>query len=269
MIELRIWKALLVFVSFLFGCVYFVVREYGTQNTFPKWKRDNSGRKVILIGDSVLDDFYWLPSGSHDVAEQLSQLNHELDVLNYAVDEFMIQDVREGGYVSERYARSRPYEYPTEEDGKVYPLMHASDADYAVLSIGGNDGRLKISQGDFDVTSLQREYCELVKKTVQKCRKTILVMVYLPCFAEPPFDRLETPVRTMAKNWLKIVQEVASEHNLAVIDLSRTFDPSDRTHYGSTTIEPSVKSGAFIARLIDHVISNHNFTESKTYWMNP
>lgn len=50
-----------------------------------------------------------------------------------------------------------------------------------------------------------------------------------------------------------VVAQLAMELRLPVIDLSRTFDPTDKRHYGSTPIEPSNTSGQFIADLIAKV----------------
>lgn len=49
---------------------------------------------------------------------------------------------------------------------------------------------------------------------------------------------------------LRVLGKLAVEFRLPIIDLSRTFNPHDKTHYGSTPIEPSNVSGQFIADLI-------------------
>lgn len=48
--------------------------------------------------------------------------------------------------------------------------------------------------------------------------------------------------------------QLAVEYRLPIIDLSRTFDPNKKSHYGSTPIEPSNISGQFIADLIAQVL---------------
>lgn len=47
------------------------------------------------------------------------------------------------------------------------------------------------------------------------------------------------------------------KYNIPVLDLSLTFDPHNRLHYGSTEIEPSNRSNTKIADLIDHVTKNY------------
>jgi len=60
--------------------------------------------------------------------------------------------------------------------------------------------------------------------------------------------------------------QLAQKHRLPVIDLSETFDHTNRAHYGSTTIEPSDFSGMVIAQLIKTIIDQHDFDgPSKIY----
>lgn len=62
------------------------------------------------------------------------------------------------------------------------------------------------------------------------------------------FDRIFFPDR------FGCLTQLAVEFSLPIIDLSRTFDPNNKSHYGSTPIEPSNKSGQFIADLIAEVM---------------
>ena len=65
---------------------------------------------------------------------------------------------------------------------------------------------------------------------------------------------------------------IAQEFKLPVIDLAKTFDPNDPTHYGkgtgSSPIEPSNKSSQFIADLTKKIIEDFKFgvDESKIYY---
>ena len=53
----------------------------------------------------------------------------------------------------------------------------------------------------------------------------------------------------------------ARKWKLPVIDLSRTFDPSNEKHYGSTPIEPSNLSGQMIVDLIKFVCQKYDFNK--------
>merc|ERR1712157_499963 len=57
--------------------------------------------------------------------------------------------------------------------------------------------------------------------------------------------------------------EMAEKYKLPVIDLSRTFNTFDRSHYGSTSIEPSNKSGQFIVDILKFINDNFEFNSDK------
>lgn len=63
------------------------------------------------------------------------------------------------------------------------------------------------------------------------------------------------------------IKDMARKYSLPIIDLSRTFNPHSSKDYGTTPIEPSNKSGEYIAELVLHVIENFNFgsNEAKVY----
>ena len=66
-----------------------------------------------------------------------------------------------------------------------------------------------------------------------------------------------------------IYSRVCKKHKIPMIDLSKTFDPQDRKHYGSTTIEPSNLSGESIANLIKTVIEVHDFSSDGACYFSP
>ncbi len=64
---------------------------------------------------------------------------------------------------------------------------------------------------------------------------------------------------------------IAEMYSLPILDLSRTFDPFDRSHYGSTEIEPSNISGQFICDLVKFIVEDFNWEggdkrKSKLYY---
>merc|ERR1712096_434386 len=64
------------------------------------------------------------------------------------------------------------------------------------------------------------------------------------------------------------VMNIVRDFKLPVIDLSRTFDPAEKEDYSaSSPIEPSNKSGMYIANLVKFVIDNHDWGKvSKLYY---
>ena len=113
---------------------------------------NNTSKSIALIGDSVLDDFYWLEDPTQDVKQQLSDLLPETKIHNFAVDESIVDDVLNGCYPPCKYVDAREeifggtYPYPTTNKGRVYPLklLAKYQPEYVILSIGGNDGRIHL-----------------------------------------------------------------------------------------------------------------------------
>lgn len=82
---------------------------------------------VILVGDSVLDDFFWLDDKTRDVRRQICDLyENRVTVTNLAVDESTSTNVRKGIKPNARYVDSRKENgfepYPVDSDGKVFSL---------------------------------------------------------------------------------------------------------------------------------------------------
>lgn len=98
----------------------------------------SAGLNVALVGDSVLDDHYWLDRPKEDVREQtertlrLAYPSRDVQVLNFAVDESTVKCVLRGRRPAAHYRqgreRARMERYPMEEDGVVRPLRLLRDA---------------------------------------------------------------------------------------------------------------------------------------------
>jgi len=237
---------------------------------------------IILMGDSVLDDFYWLEDKSLDVRQQIWNLyGGEVSVTNLAVDESRSHDVLHGMKPSSVYSRARkqeqldPYPVDRKRRGKVFPLdiveqmiesgeLETDVADdelkpTVVLSVGGNDVRAMLH--NFSQQALAAGMAQLaqnaeliVKKLLAMQLNVAVVICYEPYHDFAPMYGLQREQLLQVIN-VGATQMFAlcAQYGLPVIDLSRTFDPFDRTHYGSTSIEPSNKSGQFIADLVQRV----------------
>lgn len=263
-------------------------------NTNKNNKNNNTNKKIVLLGDSVLDNFFWLKMPKQDVRQQLENLINDASVVNLAVDESRIKDVMYGCFPKAQYVEARKrvfgseYPYPTDKSGFVNPLhlLKKEKSSHAILSVGGNDGRVHLPKLMWSAESLidallndgfESQYEELIKKTINIQPKLVIVLVYKPhedIFKEffssvgwglgyLPVDQMFGLSQRLDKVYdtiSKIIFTTASKYNLPVIDLSTSFNPKDKTHYGSTPIEPSNKSGMTIARLIQHVVDNHDFT---------
>lgn len=168
--------------------VFYVVIISGTQTSIPqslpwvihKFVQLSSANDplpapsdIILIGDSVLDDFYYLESPRQDVAQQCrNTFGESVKVTNLAVDGSLTEHVLEGIRPDSVYVEARAMNgmdpYPVSiEDGYVYPLellqkyidseptklANSVVTPVVVLSIGGNDARVHLQMlmtGDAD-----------------------------------------------------------------------------------------------------------------------
>ena len=256
---------------------------------------------IILMGDSVLDNFYWLKNQKLDVRQQLLNLyNNKIKVYNFAVDESTSIDVIKGKYPGS-YADARDDygldPYPINKNGLVKPLnilsnmINSKDLDNNVnkkyikptvlLSVGGNDVRELLGELFFaddkqatiqnGLNNLSKNLTTIIEKITQTFKLNIIVVM---CY-EPYCDFAGSYgiTRDMLVNIMTAGFDVLLKHGiqygLPIIDLSRTFDPWIREHYGSTNIEPSNLSGQFIADLTEFVMNDFDFdnnTKSMVYY---
>eukprot|EP01084_Bolivina_argentea_P318945 553216_1 len=267
---------------------------------------NKSPTHIILMGDSVLDNFYWLEDKTLDVEQQCwNTFGDKIKVTNVAVDETQTIHVLKGIIPNFTYRRAREKEnmspYPITYDsddqksgGAVYPLKlmqkYISNGDIninvdlktqikptIVLSVGGNDGRIhlgklgKITGGANDVINALKKdkfvenYNEIVDKLVNEFKmNVILVFVY-----QIQNKHMIYGYKSKVKELLKAMNfgfsemcKVAQKYKLPMIDLSRTFDPSNEQHYGISPIEPSNISGQFIVDLVQFILEKYDFDNS-------
>jgi len=152
---------------------------------------------------------------------------------------------------------------------------------HVVLSVGGNDVREILGHMDqlpTRVAAFSRNYPQILKTVLEVTPNVIIMLQYRPSFHQ---DSSYGVYRALARigggdgvgTLNALMEEVyppvfklAKQHNLALIDLSNTFDIYDTSMYKSQ-IEPSAKGGAVITHLIKHVVENHNFKSSIIYKM--
>ncbi|CAM9130475.1 unnamed protein product [Choristocarpus tenellus] len=196
---------------------------------------------------------------------------------NFAVDESTVSCVLHGKRPARHYKNSRirfgMEPYPVDADGVQRPLklLRSAKPSHVVLSIGGNDARVRFLQSrdprkianlmvsDGIISNLHR-LIEIIQTEVTP--NIILVYVYMPQYKACPILSLLPPasiLHALLVNFSKFYIEAANKYGLPLVDLSRTFDPNDRSHYGSTPIEPSNKSGQFIVDLVIKVLKEFKF----------
>lgn len=221
---------------------------------------------INLIGDSVLDNFYWLNNKKDDLEYVLKTLDY--DVNNYAVDESVLENITSGIVPSNNYVQERIVQnmkpYPTNEDGIVKSIELCKNKEaVGVVSIGGNDLRVNMKSLIFGVDSfmnsvLTPEYAQNFYVTIKKLKslhsKLILVSIYVPFTT---FSLMKYFIEPVFSKWRNFIYSICKVLDIPVLDLSRTFDHNNRTHYGSTEIEPSNLTNLVIADGIDNIIKNY------------
>mmetsp|Transcript_59750 Transcript_59750/g.98643 ORF Transcript_59750/g.98643 Transcript_59750/m.98643 type:complete len:679 (+) Transcript_59750:31-2067(+) len=250
---------------------------------------------IILMGDSVLDDFYWLQDKTKDVRQQILDTYHNrVKCTNLAVDESTSDDVLYGTNPLFVYVDARKEfglaPYPTDKNnaGKVEPLKILKrmidskevvvDVDTnthikptVVLSIGGNDGRVLLFDFTFNLQNiaegmnkLQQNFDTIVQTLLYELNVNVIAVVVYEPYSDfaAGFNISRDQLLQIFELGANNIFALAEMYALPVIDLSRTFDPFDRTHYGSTSIEPSNLSGQFIVDLIHFVHEDFEFNAS-------
>lgn len=74
---------------------------------------------IALIGDSVLNNFYWLENKDSDLTYELTTRGYNVN--NFAVDESRLEDIISGIIPRSEYVNPRSYSYPI-DNYKVCPL---------------------------------------------------------------------------------------------------------------------------------------------------
>lgn len=282
-----------------------------------------SGTCFVLMGDSVLDNFYWLQDPKMDLKHQIEQIMG-VKCTNLAVDECETRGIRSGWVARSHYQQARKehfggaYPYHLTEGNTSYPLKELDKLlsskekpRYVVLSVAGNDVRVRlglasnslsivdkfrIGTGMGNAGALKRaiqpiiddmrssgwvsEYRKAIQALVERGVCVIPVICYLP---GPGFPMPQAGVRMLLDELSKDMLPVMEEYKLPVIDLSRTFDPTDKADYGiypssvslvaasasvgeTTPIEPSNRSSMYIASLVKHIVENHDWEGDSTLY---
>jgi hypothetical protein len=233
-------------------------------------------KTIFFVGDAILDNFYWLSDKKRDLKDEVGRLGFE--VVNYAVDNIKMSNILEGIEPTETLKQSRSYPYPVQKDNKIYPLKSLlnfkksfdskSRDDMVVISIGGIDVQSKMIHAllgpDHLVNAVATDefksnFRTLLKQTSEKFDKVVLVSIYLPYLGKGSKYGLYAPFsRALIERWNKFVKGMAREFNISVLDLSRTLNTSERSHYSEVDdTRISNKSNKCVAECISYIFNNY------------
>ena len=113
-----------------------------------------------------------------------------------------------------------------------------------------------------DKSKFYENYCKILDIIINECnvKDIIMVLVYEPYIGFCKSYSLNRDDLLVIIEWgAKMLFKIAQEHNLAIIDLSRTCDPFNKHHFSKASpIEPNEKGGSFLVDLVLYCISNYN-----------
>lgn len=245
---------------------------------------------IHLIGDAILDNFYWLSEREKDLRKEISNLGYE--VYNYAVDNAKVSDIIEGIVPHELYVKSRSYPYLIEKDGKMYPLRlifrnnkvnksftnvyaefntivsQKEPDDMIVISMGGNDVFTKFKSillgVDYFMNSvLTSEFIANYEKVIEtaktSCNKVVLVSIYLPYLGVgSSYGIYNVFAKPVIDRWNTFIYDIARKHKIPVLDLSKTFNIGERLHYGTEDTRASNITNSCIAKSIAYIHKHYD-----------
>jgi len=218
-----------------------------------------------------------------EVPAQLKALLPDAIVTNYAADGFTSAQLLNGAVPVISWVKRQAAGDPFPDCGKdriFKPLELLGSLtprpSHVVLSIGGNDVRKilgRMSALPEIMESFQTNYSKILQRIMAAVPgvNVVLMLQYRPSFnmdenygVYRAMSTIPGPGDAVAKiNYLmesiyEPVLRTARQKKLPIIDLPRTFDIHDDELY-CCQIEPSAKGGAIIARLLAHVVQNHDF----------
>lgn len=248
--------------------------------------------KKIRTKTRYLDDDI---SGLDSLAGSSAQLPSHFEpefykVVNLSADAFTTSDVLNGNIPRISYAERLLCDPFHLERGCFYPLKELARVEnpsHVILSIGGNDFRCIIhklcsrrgcSILESTLRELTNNYIEILNKIKSNAEKTQIVLVkqYLPCRESDdygiyeamqqfesdwfessidPAEKLHTIINYTFEEILRL-SEIGGISISAVIDLNEHFDPRESALY-EHQIEPSVRGGKLIARLIANEVKKN------------
>lgn len=210
------------------------------------------GRHVVLLGDSIFDNRYYVQPGEPAVIDQLHEmLPNDTAATLLAVDGDIITDVK-----------NQWAELP-------------DDATHLVLSAGGNDAlgrsamlerQVRSAAEVFDeLADIHRQfrlcYHEMIAEVVSLNRHVAVCTIYdqIP-MSDPELRRRIVAALTLFND---CILRVAFSFGLPVLDLRAIcVDPQDFSEL--SPIEPSAGGGDKIARAISTVVQHHDFSRRVT-----
>jgi len=199
--------------------------------------------RIILLGDSIIDNGVYVREGEPDVTKQLQARLPRRTVIKRAVDGAVAADV----------LRSQ--------------VNGLESSDHVILSVGGNDalqhrdileiaGALNASDVLIRFWTIQKAfrqtYAALLERIARAGSKTLVLTVYNPNFAEygEAFQRMAESGVSIFND---VIQQEAHARAFNILELRSLF--TDMADYANP-IEPSMIGGAKLASAMAEWVEN-------------
>lgn len=208
--------------------------------------------RIILLGDSIIDNAPYVKIGEPDVTEQVKRLLPDYEVVRRAVDGSVTADV-----IKKQVNKLKP-------------------DDYIILSSGGNDAlsNIEILDNTEKVTSRQllnvlwnirsafsAKYSSLLEKLSGEQRRVLALTIYNPAFASNGME-MEDQLAAEAglSGFNDVIQQQALKYSCDILDIRPIFNsPEDYAN----PIEPSMIGGQKIAKEISKWVLTQNIMQTE------
>ena len=238
---------------------------------------------IYLVGDGILDNFKYLDDKNLDLSKEISNLGY--DVHNYAKEEMKLIDIINGYKLNEEQLKSRNYKYQIDtKDSKLYPLKliqnnktqtsnnlyeNKENNNIAIISIGGNDVNERFFNiimgvdyfmGAVITPEFQNNYEKIIETIKINCKQILLISMYLPYLGEgSSYVKYASYSLAIMKKWNDFIYNLGKKHNIPVLDLNKTLDNKNRSHYSNIDdTRLSNVSSKCIAKCIRYIYKNYD-----------
>eukprot|EP01084_Bolivina_argentea_P301641 520440_1 len=230
----------------------------------------NNPSYIILMGDSMLDNFYYQMDKKKQSMTSLLRYKYfnKAMITNLAIDGSESRHVLYGIEPDTMFINSRlqysidPYPIDYDDGKRVYPLGILEEMittklinfnlpkcyikPTIILSIGMCDLKTLIPINDetaifTQMLSFEKNINNILKELINKFNCNVILLSLWEPFSEF-YNLYETPrdAFIMILNiWMTKLFTIASNYNIPIIDLTRTIYTYDRSHYGESIFENS------------------------------
>jgi hypothetical protein len=197
-------------------------------------------KRILLLGDSIIDNGAYVRPGEPDVASQLQTLLPQYRVIKRAVDGAVCAEV---------------------QSSQVADL---ESTDCVILSAGGNDAlqRIDLLESTTSTTAkdvlvrlfvireeFRRTYAALLDRLVITRAPVMVFTVYNPCFDGHGMDMsYQQAAESAISVFNDVIQQEAHHRSFKVLELRTLF--TDHTDYANP-IEPSAVGGAKLTKAMN------------------